>query len=135
MWPFPVYGQSGRPVGDGVFWPQTQLKENNQHDINVESEVNREGTHANPPIVPSLSASASKKPIDASSADVSFDYMNNEKNSVLYLRPERSSTPFSSEIDTETTMMKARDDSSLNISQDPILKSSILEINLRDHIE
>mmetsp|Transcript_10340 Transcript_10340/g.10289 ORF Transcript_10340/g.10289 Transcript_10340/m.10289 type:complete len:240 (-) Transcript_10340:4-723(-) len=136
LWPFPIYRQSGRPIGDGVFWPQTQLNENNQHDINVESEVNREGTHANPPIVPSLSASASKKPLDVSSSsqDASFDALN-EKNSVLYLRPDRASTPYASEIDTETTMMRAREESSLNISAEPILKSSVLEINLREQNE
>ena len=44
LWPLPFYGQSGKPLGDGISWPSLGSQEN-EFEGNLESEPNqREST-------------------------------------------------------------------------------------------
>lgn len=45
LWPFPVFCGSGKPLGDGIYWP-TNVKEDDNYSSynNKESEINQRNT-------------------------------------------------------------------------------------------
>jgi hypothetical protein len=43
IWMIPVYGRSGKPVGDGILWPMLEHQYSDS-DVNVESDPNRENS-------------------------------------------------------------------------------------------